>query len=243
MTTATLLIAIALALVHIFGARVLSLETAPRSHWLSVGAGITLAFVFLYLLPELDYFRRILAEHRQLRQIEALIYLVALAGVTLYYGLEHLAYRVRKHHHSTPSDEASFGHDYVFWLHMTWYALYNVIIGLLLLHGQQETVRGLGLFGAAMGIHFLTIDAAMRHHHRHIYRTTGRWVLATAVMVGWLIGLVAPLPTTVLALVTAFLVGAMLLNAIKDELPSSRKTRFVPFVLGATVATAILLMM
>ncbi len=232
MTIATLLVAAGLGAVHIFGDRIASALSDSHDRWLSVGGGTTVAFIFLYLLPELDYFRRILEEHPATQQIDRLLYLSMLGGVIVYYGLEHLGYRVRRPMSDDDTDDSPIGHDYVFWLHMGWYALYNVIIGALLLYGEQETVHGLVLYGVAIAIHFSTVDASMRRHHRHVYHTTGRWVLAMTVVAGWGLGFVLPLSTAAIAGAMAFVAGGLLINAVKDELPSSRRARFFPFVGG-----------
>jgi hypothetical protein len=47
-----------LALVHLLASRLRFLRVQPRSVWLSVGGGISVAYVFLHLLPELQ-------EHQQ----------------------------------------------------------------------------------------------------------------------------------------------------------------------------------
>lgn len=240
MTTATLLIAFVLGLVHLIGVRLTFLETRPRSGWLSAAAGITAGFLFLYLMPELEEFRHLLAERHPFGVIEESVHLVVLSGVVVYYGLEHLAYRYRDTDSESESDESPFGHDHVFWMHMGWYALYNLIIGCLLLYGEQETVQGLTVYGMAMAIHFTVVDAAMRHHHQHVYKATGRWILAAAVLVGWAVGAYLPVPLEVLVVMTAFLAGGMIVIAFKDELPTGRETRFLPFLAGAASSALIL---
>lgn len=240
MLIATLSIALVLAMVHVFGGRIAE-RFGDRHHWwLSAGAGITVAFVFLYLLPELEHLRVLLERHPALGSIEEVLYLTGLLGVTLYYGLEHLACRVREQSAGESSDEPPFGHDYVFWLHMGWYAVYNVIIGVLLLYGEQETAAGLLSYAVAMVVHLATVDAAMRRHHLHVYRSTGRWLLAAAVLTGWLIGVAAPVGEVAVAVVLAFLVGGLLINAIKEELPASGRAKFIPFLLGVAAYAAIL---
>lgn len=241
MTAGTLLIAIALGLVHILAGH-LSLRAAERrSPWLSAAGGVTVAFIFLYLMPELGEFRQVLVEHHALGAVEELIYVVALLGVVVYYGLEHLAANKRPDPADLDLDEPPFGHDYVFWLHMAWYALYNILIGILLLHGRQETVSGLLAYGLAMAVHIAVIDAAMRNHHRHVYERTGRWILAVTVLVGWALGAFVAVPIPALAAITSFLVGAMLINAVKEELPTGRQTRVGPFFAAAAVSSVILL--
>lgn len=233
MTVATFGVASVLAFVHVFGGRLAgAVEAESHSRGVSVGAGVTVAFVFLYLMPELDYFRRLLEAEFSAALVDEALYLAALVGVTIYYGLEHLAHEVRPDPAVQADEESSFGHDYVFWTHVGWYAVYNVIIGAFLTHGEQETVQGLVIYGAAMGVHFLAVDATMRRHHRHVYRASGRWLLAAAVLVGWLVGAVVPVGAEVLAVVMAFLIGGLLINAIKDEVPPSEQARFGPFLAG-----------
>ena len=239
MTTATLFVAVGLGAVHIFGDRIAAVLSDSHHRWLSVGGGTTVAFIFLYLLPELDYFRRILEEHPATGQIDRLLYLSMLGGVIVYYGLEHLGYRFRQPMLDDDSDGSkngsTIGHDYVFWLHMGWYGLYNAIIGALLLYGEQETVHGLVLYGMAIAIHFSTVDASMRRHHRQVYHGTGRWVLAATVVAGWALGYLLPLTTVAIAGAMAFVAGGLLINAVKDELPSSRRARFIPFLGGVII--------
>ena len=243
MTLAALLVALVLSAVHVWGAQIASVLSDSHQWWLSVGAGVTVAFVFLYLLPELEYYRQLLAEHPAMGVGDQAMYLIALVGVTIYYGLEHLAQRARHHGSDDGGDTSRFGHDYVFWLHMGWYAVYNIIIGLLLLYGEQETIQGLLLYGVAIAVHFATIDAAMRRHHRHVYRMTGRWILAVAVIAGWVLGAFVAVTTAMIALVMAFVAGGLLINAIKDELPSSERARFVPFLVGVVGFSTVLVVL
>ncbi len=238
MTAIAFFIAIILGLVHVFGTHLTFLEIDPRSGWLSAGAGVTVAFIFLYLLPELSHFRDLLSDHPHFGAIDELTYLLALTGVALFYAMEHLAFHTRRATDET--DDSPFGHDYVFWLHMGWYALYNVIIGALLLYGDQTTPRGLATYGLTMAVHFSVVDASMRHHHRHVYRATGRWILAVAVVVGWALAALVPLSMALIAISTAFLAGGMLITAVKDELPSRQKTRLLPFLSGTTAAAVLL---
>lgn len=242
MIVLTLLIALCLGLVHVFGGRLSALASSgTERRWLSVCGGITVAFVFLYLLPELEYFRSHVAEHPTLGAFDEFLYLTVLIGVALYYGLEHLAYRARSHYHEVHPEESDPGHDYVFWLHMGWYAVYNIIIAVLLSHGEQETMRGLAVYGLVMAVHFVSVDAVMRRHHRHVYRKTGRWILAGAVVTGWGLGAFTSPSTTVVAIIIAFLAGGLLINAIKDELPSSEWAHFVSFLIGVAVFATIVI--
>lgn len=45
--------ALALALVHLSAGRLRFLDVIPRSRWLSFGSGVSVAYVFVHVLPEL----------------------------------------------------------------------------------------------------------------------------------------------------------------------------------------------
>ena len=49
----TALLVAGLAMVHLFSGRVRFLDVLPRSRWLSVAGGISVAYVFVHLLPDL----------------------------------------------------------------------------------------------------------------------------------------------------------------------------------------------
>jgi hypothetical protein len=49
----TLLVAVALASVHMFAGRLRFLDVTPRSVWLSSAGGASVAYVFLHILPDL----------------------------------------------------------------------------------------------------------------------------------------------------------------------------------------------
>ena len=84
-------------------------------------------------------------------------------------------------------------------------------------------------------------DHGLREHHKHTYLRTGRWVLAIAVVLGWVVGLLTEIPEVAIAVLTAFLAGGVVLNVLKEELPEKRESRFWAFALGAAAYTVLLL--
>ena len=50
---------------------------------------------------------------------------------------------------------------------------------------------------------------------------------------GWVVGRLTDLDDAAVGLLIAFLAGGVVLNAIKEELPSERESRFSAFALGA----------
>lgn len=231
----TLLAATALAVVHLLAGRVHSIGVLPGRIWLSAGGGAAVAYVFVHLLPELGRGHRIVGEPTMIGGIlERHIYLVALAGFVLFYGLEHLARR------GAPREAATVD-MWVFWVHVGSFGAYNALIGYLLVHRDERGPVALVLFAGAMGLHFLVTDHGLREHFQERYHDVGRWLLSVAILVGWALGQVIPVTETQLHVLFALLAGGIVLNIIKEELPEHCASRFAPFLAGVAGYTLLLL--
>jgi zinc transporter ZupT len=79
----------------------------------------------------------------------------------------------------------------------------------------------------------------LRQHHRKAYRRVGRWLLAVAVLLGWAVGGIELLPVAVEGLLLAVLAGALLLVALKEELPA--QGRHLGWFAGGVLVCALLL--
>lgn len=241
MSTLALALAVLLALVHVFATHLVFLDRVPRSRWLSAASGLSVAYVFVHLLPEIAAGHDTLGEAGRGSERLPTLWLVALAGLAVFYGLERLAKGSRK-------DEASEGREAttapaVFWLHIASFALYNVLVGYLLQHRLDAGSAALLMFGLAMALHFLVNDHGLHAHHTHRYRRVGRWLLAAAVLVGYALGLGVEVGEAAIAVLIAFLGGGVVLNVLKEELPDERQSQFLPFALGAAAYAALLVAM
>ncbi|MDQ3205477.1 MAG: hypothetical protein M3Q40_02985 [Pseudomonadota bacterium] len=241
MQTLALLIAMTLACVHLFGSSLLRLSHMPRSRWLSFASGLSVAYVFVHLLPEVAEGQRQLEESDwgEIIDIRAALWLVALLGLSVFYGLERMAKCSRR---GSEGGHGQTGRG-VFWIHIGSFGLYNVVIGYLLLHRLDEGGGNLMMFGLAMALHFAVNDAALNHHHRQQYRHAGRWILAGAVLGGYLIGLFLELQEAAVGALIAFIGGGVVLNVLKEELPDEHESRFLPFAAGAASYSLLLLAM
>lgn len=225
------LIAAGMAAVHLFGRHLHFLDSVPRSRWLSFSGGVAVAYVFVHVLPEISRVSAHVGEKPLgIGFLERHVYLVALVGFLAYYGVERTAKGSR-----AAGDEG----DAVFWTHVGSFALYNVLVGYLLLHREETGTKSLLLFGVAMGLHFLVNDWGLRHHHGDAYHRWGRWVLAGAVLCGLALGYLVAVDHAAIAALFAFLAGGVILNVIKEEVPAERESRFPSFVAGAALYTAI----
>jgi hypothetical protein len=235
------LFAIALALVHIFAGKLRFLEATPRSIWLSFASGVSVAYVFVHILPELSQAQETITEAvgETLAFLEHHVYLLALLGLAIFYGLERAALVSRQRNQKAgKGDVTEIG---VFWLHIVSFALYNALIGYLLLHREEPGVLSLCFFFLAMALHFVVNDFGLRENHKHVYHKLGRWILAAAIIVGWGIGVGSELSPAAIALLFAFLAGGVILNVLKEELPEERQSRFWAFALGAGIYAVLLL--
>lgn len=246
MTTATLVVLLtvfAFVLVHVFGGKLAFLSYTPRSVWLSAAGGVSVAYVFVHLLPELAEHQEVIGQRARgeglLGAVESHAYLIALFGLGLFYGVERFARTAAGRRPVGERQETPIG---VFWIHLGAFALYNVLIGYLLLHREENDLRGLIIYAVAMSLHFIVNDQGLRQHHGTIYHLYGRWVLAAAPVAGFLFGLATDVSALLLSALFAFLAGGIILNVLKEELPEDRQSRFSAFALGSTSYAALLLL-
>ena len=240
MSLLPLALALALAAVHVVGWRLRFLDHVPRSAWLSFAGGTSVAYVFAHLLPEMAHLQAALLEaDPPVPFVETKhVWLLALGGLLVFYGLERLAERSRETGEDRDADMTAPG---VFWLHMATYGTYNVLVGYLLEWGEERTQTGLLLFALAMALHFVVNDAGLRADHKDRYLHVGRWVLAAAVVAGCALGFVTTVTEATVGALLGVLGGTVILTVLKEELPDERESRFWPFLGGAVAYTALLL--
>ena len=154
MSIGTIVAAVVFAIVHLFAAKLRFLAVVPRSRWLSAASGISVAYVFVHLLPELAEGQEAVAEAPAgpLPFLERHVYLVALVGLAIFYGLELAARQSRREQREHGEDETSAE---VFWLHVASYGTYNALIGYLLSRAcsiplVRVSFRGTDLRGGRM---------------------------------------------------------------------------------------------
>ncbi|NEP16741.1 MAG: hypothetical protein F6J97_07525 [Leptolyngbya sp. SIO4C1] len=240
LTGLTGLVAIAFALTHLYGCRLRFLDKTPRSRWLSLSSGISVAYVFIHVLPDLSEAQhQVLTSDIALAFLEHHVYVMALIGMVLFYGLERLAKQSRQK--NLAEGDGDMTEPSVFWLHMASFTLYNLLIGYLLQHREEPGLMSLLLYAIAMGTHFLVNDYGLRHHHKGLYRKFGRWILAAAVIAGWAVGSRLEISEAAVAVLFSLLAGSIILNVLKEELPEERESRYWTFALGAGGYAAVLL--
>ncbi len=241
---AALIAALALACVHLFGGRLRFLEGLPRTRFLSAAGGVSVAYVFVHLLPEVAEGQRAFEEGGGgeggafLAFLEHHVWLMALLGLGVFYGVEKHSLSSRARRREREGEDRTAGD--AFWLSIASFTVYNAIIGYLLLSEDLEPLSALALYTLALGLHFVINDFGLREHHKEAYRRIGRWSISAGVLVGWVLGISVDISERTLALTLAFIAGGVVLNVFKEELPGERQARFWPFAAAALAYGALL---
>ena len=256
------LLALALvATVHVAAPALRGLHGVPRSIWLSMAGGASVSYVFVLLLPELargqEHIGRVVggtgAAHGS-PLVGKHVYLIALAGFAVYHGVDTVASRSRSQSGERRTAASQTGRaehggaaetiagSGAFWFHMAGFAVYNAVIGHVLTSREQLGRASLAFFALAIALHFLVTDVSLSEHHGHRYRSVGRWLLVLALGSGAATAALADLSDAVVAGMVAFLAGGIILNVIKEELPSQRRSRFWAFAAGTVGYTLLLLL-
>lgn len=234
---------IILCLTHIFVQK-LKLSGIPRSKLLSVAGGISVTFIFLEAMPELrEYQEKLSEEHGSLVPgfEEISIFLIALFGLVFFYGLENRTKKSSSSRRETPSEvKRKHKPKGFFWIHVSSFAVYNFIIGYLLLRREEDSLQALILYVVAMSFHFIVTDHSLEDHFKHMYKTRGRWILVVGLFAGWIVSLLWTIPLFYVGLIFSFVIGGVIMNVLKEELPAERDSNFFAF-LGGVAGYALLL--
>jgi hypothetical protein len=207
-----------------------------------VAGGISVAYIFLAAFPELNEIQKEVSESDIIgweRISEMEVFLLSLVGLTFFYGLEN---RSKK---SWESDRApnkggkkNLG---IFWIHVSSFAVYNAIIGYLLINREEESLQSFLLYAVAMAFHFIVTDHALEDHFSKSYHTKGRWILVGAVFFGWLLSVFISIPEVYIGIIFSFLAGGVIMNVLKEELPKERESNLLAFCVGVVIYGSILI--
>lgn len=204
--------------------------------YVSFAGGVAVAYVFLHMLPSLVEYNKPIGHFLLTNQwltpfTELLIYIVALFGFLIYYGLDLLAERFR---------ERVSGYRPVYGLHLAMFCLYNFLITYTMSLRAQSSIMAAFLFTFAMALHFVLTDRKFTRLYQIQFNHTGRFILIMALFFGWLCSVIFdPVNVLLAAFMVAFLAGSVLLNVFKEELPSAGLTSYYWFSFGAILITVI----
>jgi hypothetical protein len=204
-----------------------------RRRWISAAAGISVAYVFVDVLPELGSQQRAFAQatgNAAFFFVQERMYALALASFVLFYGLDHMVLSKREQRRDAADTSER---DPVYWLHLIGFATYSGLIGYLLVERAERGLPALAAYTVAMAVHFVIVGHSLVEEHGLQHRWSGEWLLALSVLAGCLLGSTTHLSETMFARLFAVLAGGVLITSLRHELPGDRQGRFWPFSLGA----------
>jgi hypothetical protein len=218
---------IILVLIHLYANRAQVLGWAWHGRFLSFASGVSFAYVFVDLLPMLAVYQPVLQSTFKgvIPLLDKHAYIIALFGVLFYYGL-------RRQPFLNPKKQ--------FYVTMSGYQLFNFLVGASLADINDPEIQPIALFTIAMGLHYFVNDHTLRQDHKELYEKSGRWWLAAALIVGYIVGDFLHIPGALEALIIAFVAGGVLLNVMSYELPKNKSGDYFYFVLGALLYTILL---
>ena len=216
--------ALALALVHVLSGYLNLSAFARRRRWLSLAAGVSVAYVFLDLLPLMSDKQRAFLEAMAGKGLlfpQFRVYVAAL----VFYGLEQLM----THHMGPGALSAKARGEFVGGakvpVHEGGFAIYNAMMGYLLVEWSKG-LAALALYCGALALHFLITDEGMRSDYGLRFERFGRWLMAGSILTGALAAWLAPLSIGYLTTIVGLVAGGVVINSIKEEFPREGEGRF-----------------
>lgn len=216
-----------LSLVHLYANKTKVLGWLWRGRFLSFAAGLSFAYVFVDLLPAIDEGQPVLKQTFGdiIPYFDKHAYLIALFGLLFYYMLQRKI-------DTLPREK--------FWLSISGYVLFNFFVGASLSDPTNLDIQPIALFTIAIAMHYFVRDHQARQTSKPLYMERGRWLLVSALIIGFVIGKVTHIPNALVAIAVSFLAGGILLNVLHYELPSKKQSG-MSFVIGAVFYTALLI--
>jgi hypothetical protein len=211
--------------IFVFGRRFQFGEKAHQRRWLSLGAGITTAYVFVHLLPELSWLQDIFtkaAADKGYPLPESRVYTSALVGFILMYGLEHLAAGSRESGQSSVENAGKYPRL----VHVGGLAVYSALVTYVMCIESERGILFLLFYLVAMFLHFLGTDHALGREYGIWYDDRGKWIPAGAMLASWFVSSLSPLSIEVLATLMGFVGGGVVMNSLIAELPKEKEGRF-----------------
>jgi hypothetical protein len=244
MQVGPLLAALILSTVYAVEGRLLGEESSERfwlrRRWISAAAGVSVAYIFVDVLPELAAQQKVFVTatgHVGVLFAEGRIYMLALFAFVVMYGLDHMVLASKAGQRESATEESLP----IYGIHLVGYATYSGLIGYLLVERADRGIVSLLAYTFAMALHFFVVGHSLSETHGRRYRARGRWLLVFSVLAGWLLGTVTNLSEMVFAHLFAVLAGGVVMTSLRDELPRDRQGRFWPFCAAALLFACILL--
>ena len=196
----------------------------------SFAGGISLAYVFLYLLFRLAKYGS-LEIHRLLPlgpdALETMFILLLVALTTAY--LLHVRFL------KAPTCVANYRGTAAFLI------LYNLLAGAALVEEAERGWLKMGFYVVAIGLHLLFNDRFLLHLCPSSHRGAWRLALGLAPLAGCSLALLLLLPSGVLYLLLTLVTGATIINVMRQELPAPQNLHLPGFLAGVLLYASLII--
>ncbi len=217
-----ILSALVLALANFIGILLPVKKFVPRKWWLSFSGGVAVAYVFIHLIPELHKITDVAGA--------SITFSLTLLGTVIYFG----AAKYVKESKNTPDSRRAFI------VQMTTLVPYFFTLGYLL--ERLNTLTALSSYTLAIGIHLVGFGYDQKEDHKENYTIWVVSTLAAVLIAGTITSYFYKLDELMLSLLLAFVTGGILLNSIKEEIPTINQSQFWAFA-GGAISIGILLLL
>lgn len=232
MTPVSIITGIAYLIVQLFSNKLIASSKLGHNRWMSFSGGIAVSYVFVYILPSLHDYQQSYLENETELTMETELYFVGLIGVILFFSVHKAAVRAE---HSHQTGEGSF-----FWIQIFFFAIYNMLIAFIVFGTDIEGIEAV-FYGVAVGFHYMALAHDLWREDMRRYEKYGRYILATGILIGWIAGVTLSFSSLILAIIFAFISGAMIFNVLKKELPEEENANLPAFLFGALLHTVVTL--
>ena len=220
-----------LCAIHVFFPYIEKSLYKYQKNWTSVAGGIAVGYVFLYLLPKLSDHTVYIAniESGRLEFVQYRLYLFALIGFMTYLAVDIWSGSENPRAFHWKRIQAVF------------FCIYNFLVGYTLPQTPREGFLPVFLVTLTLSVHLMGIDHFLNTWHPTYFKKVLRWLMASSLIIGGLIWMIAVLPKILEISTIAFISGAILINVMTEELPYKNKKRYLEFLSGVTFTVIVAL--
>jgi hypothetical protein len=141
---------------------------------------------------------------------------------------------ISKRNLENPKFEGSNPSRTVYSVHFLALIFLQFILSFSLIFEYQESIVGGLLFTFAISVHLLVADNIMVENYQDMHGRNGRYIATVIPALGLLLAIIFPEQILEAYILLAFISGAILYQAIRDEIPTvTRKRSLILFLTGA----------
>lgn len=218
--------------IHLLANELIPADRIKRLKWLSFSGGLAVSYVFVYVLPSLHREQQQLEDYGGPLTMESELYFVGLAGLLLFYGVENAVV--------SKEDTGPKGMSPGLMLQIVFFTIYNMLIAYIVVVSYVDGIQAV-FYSTAIGLHFIAVAHDLWRKNPEGYDRLGRYMLASGIVIGWVMGSWISLSPLNQSLIFAFISGAMILNVLKNELPKEKDAHFPTFTFAIISYTSITL--